>query len=182
MQCIACLIGLIFIGALYGGLFLTWVAAGYIFKIKNKTVWYLSSIPVFIVMLLIFYQYQTRPSAVYQRVLGFPPTTDVAITRSSDYYFADAGKTFLKFTAEKHTIDKIVKRGLHEGGHCNLPEPVPDWWKPQLNTSILYTDSFFGDRDSKNEPIRRQDFASETECLYYDAITQEAYFMVIGID
>lgn len=183
MQCIACLFGLAFIAVVYGVFLILWAPAGHIFKVKNKTIWYLSSVPVFIVLVVLLYLYLNRPAAVYERVLGFPPTSDVTILNSDDFYFADTGKTYLRFTANESTINKIAKRGLYSGGYCNALNDVPGWWKPNRSASILYTGSFSDNEIVKeDEHLRQQNFASEIECLYYNATTKEAYYVFIGID
>ncbi len=165
-----------------------WAPAGYLFKIKNKKVWLLSSIPIFIVLFIIFVLYQHRSATIYERIFEFPPTSDVIILQSYDWYFADTGVTYLKFTANQSTVNQIVGRGLtlekEANKRCNITDDLPEWWKPESNfNTVLYT-GYFDERESSEEKgyFREQDFASESECLHYNFKTQEVYYSFIGID
>ena len=183
MQCIACLFSLFIIALAYGAFLIIWTPTGYLFRTKSKKNWFLSSIPIFLVLLISFYLYQNRPAAIYEYRFGFLPTSDVIILRSQDSYFADTGKTYLKFTANQNTINKIVNRGLTQGGGCNNTSDLPGWWQPDPNKSLIYTGYFEESEQAKEKELFRvQDFASESECLYYDPETREAYYTFIGID
>jgi len=183
MQCIAFLFTLAIIALIYLAFLVIWTPTGYLFKVKNKKVWFWSSILVFIVIAVVFIFYQNRPAAIYEYRFGFPPTSDVAILEKQDWYFADTGITYLKFTADQETINRIIGGGLakaEENEHCSITNDLPGWWKPDDVDTVLYT-GYFSNRLGE-ERVREQEFATENECLYYNPLTQEAYYAFIGID
>ena len=183
MQCIAFLFTLIIFTLIYLAFLLIWTPTGYLFKIKNKKAWFLSSIPVFIIISIVFVLYQNRPAAIYEYRFGFSPTSDVTILEKHDWYFADTGQTYLRFIADQGTINKIIGRGLTKAGvneRCNIVDDLP-WWNPDDDMdTVLYTEHF--SNRLGEERIREQDFATERECLYYNPLTKEAHYYFIGID
>ena len=110
MQCIACLFSLFSIALVYGVFLAIWMPVGFLLKIKNKKLWFLSSIPIFIIIFVAYLFYLSWPATVYKRTFGFSPAEDVIVHNSQDYYFADTGITYLRFTANPETIKRIVSR------------------------------------------------------------------------
>lgn len=127
----------------------------------------------------------TNPTVIFARSFGFKPTSDVTEIKSSYWYFADTGLTYLKFKASPETLQRIIARGLKETTESNfnnllasgLSKSAPKWWMPFEGTP-----SQFFSAERKPETLEHQDFASETEVLSYNPTTGIAYYCFNGID
>ena len=125
--------------------------------------------------------YTTRPPQIFKLSFDFYPTGDVDELRSQYWVFGDYGSTYLKFKANRETIERIAKlgfakhameRGAEKAGAITVGGDQPDWWAPQWPAMThIY---------SKTNRIGA--FRKEQEDLYYDERTQQAYYSYIGID
>lgn len=127
----------------------------------------------------------SRPANVYEIAFGSPPSADVINIKSSYYYFADTGITYLKFNASPSTISRLTAKGwtrlkgqgLKDASasyntNVSGEDETPNWYKPTVTkTTVIYT-----------AKKRFGDFATEDETLIYDGATHEAYYDFLGID
>jgi len=126
-----------------------------------------------------------NPKVIFDRSFGFKPTKDVVELKSSYWYFADTGMTYLKFKASPQTVKRIVDRGLIQTDqiyfrsllNSGLAQSSPSWWAPTTGASVKF---FYIER--KPATRDQQDFASETEILSYDEKTSTVYYCFNGID
>jgi hypothetical protein len=164
-------------GVVYGVFLAAWVGGLFVFRVKHKLRYALISFPTFLAILLSLYVYAGRPSATFDRVLGFSPPPDVTSLQSSEWILGDSGVVYLRFKASPATIQRIVARGLLLVGPSNEPSTTsdspPSWWQPPIMGAMAYYADFAG---------QRHGFASEDEYLIYDPATGEAYYRFVGID
>jgi hypothetical protein len=163
-------------GVAYGVFLAAWVGVLYLFRVKHKRRPALFSIPTFLVLLVSLYLYVSRPSATFEGVLGFPPSSDVTSLQTSLFFLGDSGVAYLRFKASPATIQWIVARGLTPivagtRGPATTSGKPPSWWRPPTAPTAAYLGNF-----------EERSFTREEEYLIYDPVTGEAYFRFLGVD
>ena len=119
-------------------------------------------IPVSYVLLLVgFNIWTSRPDAVFERAFGFPPPPTVEILHSDQSIVGDYGEMSLTFRSDRETLDRIIQPRFG----ISLAQAMQD-----SNGCYTFSREF---SDS---------FAVETEILIYDPETQRTYYEWKGID
>jgi hypothetical protein len=163
-------------GLAFGVFLAVWLIVLYIMRVRRKRHYALFAVPTFFVLLVSTCLYACRPSAAFERMFGFAPTSDVIAIQSSQWELGDSGVVFLRFKANPVTIRRIVARGLSRvsvdvADRNTTSAAPPRWWRPPKDSTEVYLGSFDGRR-----------FAWEDELLFYDSANDEGYFRFTGID
>lgn len=174
---------LVFLAVIFTA-FIAWllVATASAFRVRRWRRWGCASPLVSAALIIGYYHWDSSPSRVFQQEFGFPASPKVVVHDSSTWGFGDSGRTFLYFTADSPTVQRIVS-GLREGGTPTITNlESPSWWKPRLGGTRQYTHDTFlgGGRASTTLPSKG--FSSESRWLIYDAQSGEVWFRYIGID
>ncbi|QDU10392.1 hypothetical protein V202x_37910 [Gimesia aquarii] len=127
-----------------------------LFGKQRKARWIIATFVVYCCCLVAFFFVSSRPSAVFERQLGFPPPSIVHNLKSSQWILGDYGKVTLSFIANQKTLDQIVKHKIKR---------MPDIGKTQ----------HFHRKFSKQ-------FATETEDVYFNKSTGRISYTWIGVD
>lgn len=179
MPAIAALLTLFILAVAFGVFLLLWIIVLRWFRVKRRLLLGLASLPVFVILLIAFWNYTTRPSALFSQSFGFAPSPSVKFCNSSYWYLGDSGHTYLHFVADDATVSRIVARGLSpvskplSGSEVSFCNADPEWWELASGNS---------DRDVYLGRFPHRDFAREEEVLIYDRATGEVFFRFIGID
>lgn len=171
---------LVFLAVIFTA-FVAWLlaAVAFAFRVRQWRRWALASPLVSAALIFGCSQWASSPNRVFQREFGFPAPPQVTVHGSSTRAFGDFGCTFLHFSADPPTVQRIAS-GLWEGGtpvSINL-EP-PSWWTPQLDGAKQYTHST-GLGAKTNLPSKG--FSSENRWLIYDTRSGEVWYRYTGID
>ncbi len=118
------------------------------------------------------------PSYVYESSFGIAPTPDVLELKGYRFKFGDSGDAFLRFRANKQTIEGIVARtrlyGINEIMFKRQTDSIspPSYWKPfEGKPKLFYESNRFDDS-----------FGSSRAILCYDESNEVAHFYWIGVD
>lgn len=155
-----------------------WYAGVAVLKPERKRFWLLASIPAygaaFIALLAALWLYTTRPEAVYYNSFGFEPTEAVDSLRSDLSSFADNSVAYLRFRADRETVERIVARGMSPADSIPAKRAShPGWYQPPVEGDGV---EFF----TAERIVQRH--ASEREELTYDPTTGEVWFYYRGVD
>lgn len=123
---------------------------------QRKARWIIATFVLYSGCLVAFFFVSSRPSAVFERQLGFPPPSHIHNLKSSQWILGDYGKITLSFMANQKTLDQMVK---------NKIKRMPDIGKTQ------HFHRNFSER-----------FATETEDIYFNVSTGRISYTWIGVD
>ncbi|HEV2801339.1 MAG TPA: hypothetical protein VGW12_12620 [Pyrinomonadaceae bacterium] len=115
------------------------------------------------------------PGSVFQLSFGFSPPPDVTELKGRRTIFGDAGDIYLRFKADKTTVERIISARFQEHAGSLLPDALtgtPDYWKPVRTASTRY---FRADHFDDS-------FASSQAILIYDEATGVVHFHWSGVD
>lgn len=122
------------------------------------------------------------PRFVFEDTFKRPVPPNVRNIQTKTWWFADKGITYMSFTAERETFERLVPPGLVKVS----PEELKrrgwkertvdvDWWTP---LSPEATEIYF----LTSGPEGGRTFNSETTLMTYHPGTQRAYYHFLGLD
>ncbi|HEX8632935.1 MAG TPA: hypothetical protein VF703_02145 [Pyrinomonadaceae bacterium] len=113
------------------------------------------------------------PGRVFESSFGFSPPPGVAELEGRKVVFGDAGESYLRFKADKPTVERLIDRRFRvHAGTPSFPPSTPDYWKPVPTPSTRYYRADHFD-DS---------FAFSQAFLIYDEATGVVHFHWSGVD
>jgi hypothetical protein len=117
--------------------YLVWWIGLRAFRVRSRWARF-ASVPVFAAVVFGFWLSGTRPSAVYAEAFGFPVSQDVQDLKSDRFFMGQSGGAYLRFRADRGTVERIIARGLlpMNTNHLFLLQQdvrgtQPQWWRVQ---------------------------------------------------
>lgn len=115
------------------------------------------------------------PAQVFESVFGFPPTSDVKELEGRRFIFGDSGDAFLRFRADKQTIERIVTGArlykITEDTFKSRASSQSHWKPFEGKPTLFYESQSFDDS-----------FGYSSAILCYDGSTGLAHFYWVGVD